>query len=237
MGLVYHKAVTAVRQDLPGESSGRVNQKRRTRSAIIAAAQAIVEQGATPTVAQAAEDALVSRTTAYRYFPTQESLLLELSINIEVREVEELVARPLAGTTPQDRLVEFVDLFNRHVLANEKLYRTGTRHYMDMWLAAQRAGDDHAYTREGRRARMIATILEPLRDTLPDGEYQRLEAALCLVAGGETIAVLRDVCHLEPDQALAVTHWAAEVLLAAGLRHRHPTNRRQPSPAKAQRPT
>ena len=119
MGLVYHKAVTVVRQDLPGESSGRVNQKRRTRSAIIAAAQAIVEQGATPTVAQAAEDALVSRTTAYRYFPTQESLLLELSINIDVREVEELVARPLAGTTPQDRLVEFVDLFNRHVLANE----------------------------------------------------------------------------------------------------------------------
>ena len=37
-------------------------------------------QGITPTVAQAVEFALVLWTTAYRYFPTQESLLLELSV-------------------------------------------------------------------------------------------------------------------------------------------------------------
>ena len=128
-------------------------------------------------------------------------------------------------------------MFNRHVLANEKLYRTGTRHYMDMWLAAQRAGDDHAYTREGRRARMIETILQPIRDTIPDEEYHRLEAALCLVAGGETIAVLRDVCRLEPERPLAVTHWAAEVLLAAGLRQRHPRTHSRSSATKAKRPT
>ena len=140
MGLVYHKRMNVRRQELPPDSSGRVNQKRRTRTAIIAAAQAIVERGETPTVAQAANDALVSRTTAYRYFPTQESLLLELSINIDVREVEDLAAQPLDGTRPEDRLLEFVDLFNRHVLANERLYRTGTRHYMDMWLAAERIG-------------------------------------------------------------------------------------------------
>jgi hypothetical protein len=40
----------------------------------------------------------------------------------------------------------------------------------------------------------IATILEPLRDELPDGELRRFEAALCLVPSGEAIAVLRDVC-------------------------------------------
>ena len=93
--------MTASRQELPPDAAGRVNQKRRTRSAIIAAAQAIVERGETPTVAQAANDALVSRTTAYRYFPTQESLLLELSINIDVREVEDLAAQPLDGTRPR----------------------------------------------------------------------------------------------------------------------------------------
>ncbi len=56
----------------------RVNQKRRTRAAIVTAAKDLIEQRATPTVAQAAEAALVSRTTAYRYFPTQESLLVEV---------------------------------------------------------------------------------------------------------------------------------------------------------------
>ena len=48
---------------------------------------------------------------------------------------------------------------------------------MDMWLAAERTGDNHAYTREGRRAHMIATILEPLGDTVAekelDGSKQR----------------------------------------------------------------
>jgi AcrR family transcriptional regulator len=214
-----------------------MNQKRRTRSAIIAAAQKIVERGETPTVAQAANDALVSRTTAYRYFPTQESLLLELSVNIDVRELEDFAAQPLDGTKPEDRLLEFVDLFNRHALANERLYRTGTRHYMDMWLAAERTGDDHPYTREGRRAHMIATILEPLRVTIPDDELRRVEAALCLVAGGEAIQVLRDVCRLEADAALAVTNWAADVILTAGLRQRHAPTLSQPSRAKTQRPT
>jgi len=209
--------MAALRQQFPPASVGRVNQKRRTRTAIIAAAQAIVERGETPTVAQAAEDALVSRTTAYRYFPTQESLLLELSININIRELEQFAAKPLDGTRPEERMLEFVDLFNRFFVANEKLYRTVTRHVMDTWLAAERIGDDHAFTREGRRAPMIATILEPLRDTISDRDLQRLEAALCVIAGGEAMMVLRDVCRLEVDEALAIIHWVAEVLLAASL--------------------
>lgn len=212
--------MAARRQELPAESPGRIKQKQRTRDAIVAAARAIVERGETPTVAQAANDALVSRTTAYRYFPTQESLLLELSVSMDIREVEDLVARPLDSTTPEDRLLEFVDLFNRHALANERLYRTGTRHYMDMWLAANRAGDDHPYTREGRRAQMIADILEPLRATVPKADLRRVEAALCLVAGGEAIQVLRDICRLDADEALAITHWAADAILTAGLRQR-----------------
>ena len=147
------------------------------------------------------------------------------------------MALPLDGTKPEDRLLEFVLLFNRHALANERLYRTGTRHYMDMWLAAERTGDDHPYTREGRRAHMIATILEPLRATIPEEELRRVEAALCLVAGGEAIQVLRDVCRLEADEALAVTHWAADAILTAGLRQRRARTLGQSSRAKAQRPT
>ena len=40
----------------------------------------------------------MSRTTAYRYFPTQESLLLELSVTLDVDDVEALVtATPRGG--------------------------------------------------------------------------------------------------------------------------------------------
>ena len=57
------------------ELNGRTNQKRRTREALVAAARSIVADGRTPTVEQAAEIASVSRTTAYRYFPSQRALL------------------------------------------------------------------------------------------------------------------------------------------------------------------
>ena len=57
------------------ESFGRINQKRRTRVALKEAAAEFVRLGVTPTVAQVAEAALVSKSTAYRYFPSQEALL------------------------------------------------------------------------------------------------------------------------------------------------------------------
>src|SRR4051812_40712282 len=57
------------------EELGRVRQKRRTRDALVAATRQLVAEGDTPTVEVAAERAGVSRTTAYRYFPSQAELL------------------------------------------------------------------------------------------------------------------------------------------------------------------
>jgi AcrR family transcriptional regulator len=216
--------VAAESQDPYVEASGRVNQKRRTRAAIVAAARAILDRGETPTVAQVAEEAQMTRTTVYRYFPDQESLLVELSVSIGVDEdFAELLARPLDGVTPQTRLLEVIDALNSYVAANEKLYRTAQRHYLDTWLAAERAGPrDGPQVRQGRRLRWISATLAPLRETMPDADFQRLEAALCLVTGGEAFTVLRDICGLEADEAMAVAHWAAQALLTAGL-HKQPS--------------
>src|SRR4051794_32446034 len=196
---------------------GRVNQKRRTRRAIVAAAREILDRGGSPTVALAAEEAAVSRTTAYRNFPTQESLLLELSVTVSVQEIEDLLGRPFEGD-PAGRVLELADAFNSYVSANETLMRTAQRHYLDTWLAAERAGEGHhERLREGRRRDWIAAALGPPRDRIPSVERQRLESALCLVIGGEAFTVLRDVCGLDADDAIAVAHWAAEANLNAGL--------------------
>jgi AcrR family transcriptional regulator len=216
-GYMYYNRMSVPRQEPVVELSGRVNQKRRTRKAVIDAARAILERGERPTVALAAEEDMVSRTTDYRYFPTQESLLLELTVGGSVAEIDEILTRPLDGTPPQARLVDFVERFNRYTLNNEALTRTALRHYMDVWLAAERSGEATRQIREGRRYQWIASLLEPLADDIPPGDYQRLQAALCLVVGGEAITVLRDICQLDTDQAIAVTRWAAETLLAASL--------------------
>jgi AcrR family transcriptional regulator len=196
--------------------SGRTNQKRRTRDAIVRAARELLEQGETPTVAEAAELALVSRTTAYRYFPTQDSLLLELSVNLDVDEIEALVARPL-DTDATERLLAVLRLLNEHVFAEEVRYRTATRLYLDLWLSAKAAGDDAPVVREGRRRRWIEETLAPLRDAIPEPQWHRLVAALSLVTGAEPMIVLRDVARVDPDEALEVSAWATRALLAAAL--------------------
>src|SRR5437763_13625159 len=58
-------------------SPTRERQRGRTRRALIDAADALFAEGRVPTVGEVAERADVSRATAYRYFPTQEALLVE----------------------------------------------------------------------------------------------------------------------------------------------------------------
>jgi AcrR family transcriptional regulator len=195
--------------------TGRVNQKRRTRAALVTAAEDLLAQGTTPTVAQAAEAALVSRTTAYRYFPTQESLLLELAVTVDVDDVEELVARPLGDDSATDRLLAVIELFNRHVFDDEMQYRTALRLYLDQWLDATSTGDDAPLIRLGRRVDWYRRSLESVRDTVPEHELDRLVAALSMLSGGEAVVVMRDVCGLGPVEGRAVVDWAARTLLEA----------------------
>ena len=61
---------------VPYESTGRTRQKQRTRDALVAATRTLLAHGATPTVEESADASGISRTTAYRYFPNQRTLLL-----------------------------------------------------------------------------------------------------------------------------------------------------------------
>jgi hypothetical protein len=157
----------------------------------------------------------VSRTTAYRYFPTQESLLLEVAVNVDVDDLEELVGQPVDASSAADRVREVLARFNEHVLAAEVQYRTATRLYLDMWLAAVADGEGAPVVREGRRRRWIETSLAPLAGTVDEHDLGRLVSALCMVTGTEAMSALRDTARLDPDEARAVAAWAADALIAA----------------------
>jgi AcrR family transcriptional regulator len=96
---VYYKIVQTTGQ----EEKGRARQKRRTRALLLRSAVDLIQRGEVPTVTSVADAADVSRRTAYRYFPTQEQLLAEASLEslrprVEAiigaarRELEELLA-------------------------------------------------------------------------------------------------------------------------------------------------
>src|SRR5919109_2378857 len=84
------------------ETRERLRQKLRTRAGLLAAARELVAQGKTPTLAKAADAAMVSRATAYRYFPTQEALLVELPLDVAAPTVGSLFGED-APSDPEDR--------------------------------------------------------------------------------------------------------------------------------------
>jgi len=208
---LYGREVNVARQD------PRANQKARTRAAIVAAAKELRNNlGETPTVSAAATAAGVARATAYRYFPTQEALDVEVvDIGPDVVAIEEALEE-LATDDVEERLLALLDAFNPTVLVNEEHFRRALFVYLDTWLRSRRADEEVPPVREGRRMRWLDEVLGPL-DGLSDDRRRRLRAALALTLGSDSLVVMKDVCGLGDEEALDVLRWAATTILSAGL--------------------
>ena len=196
------------------ESFGRMNQKRRTRAALKAAAAELVRRGETPTVAQAAEAALVAKSTAYRYFPSQEALLAEVLLDEAI--APDLAAVYVAAEAPgpaEDRLDAVVRADHALVVKHEAAFRTALR----AMLAPPGGGPAGVPRRPGNRLHYLAAALAPLRARLGAERLERLVTALALCVGVESLLVTADIAGLAPADAEAVKRWAAAALLRAAL--------------------
>jgi AcrR family transcriptional regulator len=196
----------------------RANQKERTRAAVVEAATEMLRLGLHPTLVEAAERAKVSRATAYRYFPTQDALLVEISqMNPAAEPVEQWLSQLPKGGDAADRLHGLLATFNPIVLDEAVSLRTGLRGYLDAWLEQHRRGAEPEGIREGRRMRWLNEVLAPVKGRLSPARLKRLQQALSLTLGPEAMVVLKDVCQASDREALATLDWAAQALLRAAL--------------------
>jgi AcrR family transcriptional regulator len=200
----------------PVPSDPRANQRERTRSAIMEGARKLLRDGKIPSVADAAEAALVSRATAYRYFPTQSAL------------IQEAVHTGLPNTWEPDRrhadLMAFADRVERAVAEmltlthdNEAILRGVLLLSLQQWATIQ-AGDkieEELVTRGRGRIPAIQAALAPYQDTLTPAALRRLTIGLSLIVGAESLVVLRDIWDLEETEAKEVARWIARTLAQA----------------------
>ncbi len=203
---------------ITGVPDPRANQKARTRDAVVHAATEMLRIGLQPTVGEAAERAKVSRATAYRYFPTQEALILEVSqVNPAAEPVERWLNSLSDDVTAEERLRGLVTTFNAIALREAVALRTGLRSYLDVWLEQHRKGQEPSGIREGRRMRWLQEVLAPLKGQLAPARLKRLQQAMALTMGPEAMVVLKDVCEISDREALVVLDWASQALLQAAL--------------------
>lgn len=197
-------------------TKGRVNQKQRTRRALLEAAARLLQQGQTPTVADAADAAQVSRATAYRYFTSPDQLQFEAALELTTPQIEARIAATTVSAQPAARVDAVVSAVHAIVAANEAAFRSMLRHTLAP-AEPQSPGDDSVAVRGGRRVQWIAAALEPLRETLGPERFARLVAGLALCVGIESVVVLKDVCGLDTAASEEITRWVAQALLAASL--------------------
>lgn len=196
----------------------RANQRMRTRSAITEAARRLLLAGKVPSVAEAAEQASVSRATAYRYFPSQGSLVQEAveTVMIAADQWEEHLAGTGGVAGRAERLAAKVFELTRH---NEALVRGALLLSLQQWTKLQ-SGEDLSEPpiRRGGRLEGIDAALTPFRKTLGPRALRRLRIALSLLVGIESRIVLRDILELDEDEAVSVVQWMARALASAALR-------------------
>ncbi len=194
------------------EQTGRARQKKRTRMALVAAARDLVARGGRPpTVSEAAEAASVSRTTAYRYFPTQTSLLLAAHPEVEATSMlpEDV------SDDPEERVEAAVRAFMAMVVDTETQQRTMLR------LSLETDTDSRQLPlRQGRAIGWFSEALEPLAGRLGDDGTRHLAIALRAVSGIESLVWLTDIAGLTREQAVEQMVWSAVALVrrAAGER-------------------
>jgi AcrR family transcriptional regulator len=194
---------------IPYEATGRTSQKARTRDAILDAARDLIAAGATPTVEQAAARASISRTTAYRYFPNQRSMLTAAHPYIEQESLVPLDDDADAAS----RLDAVVKAHTRQILELEPQLRTMLR----LSLEATETERRQLLLRKGRAIGWIEAALEPLRDDWTAADIHRLALAIRTTEGIEALVWLTDVAGLSRSDAVDVMRWSARALLRTAL--------------------
>ncbi len=185
----------------------RERQTRRTKRALLAAADELFGEGQVPTVAEVAERADVARATAYRYFPTQEALLLGASFlgeSAPLGSIDELVSE---FSDPAERVAKAVRRGAVWTIEREARLRTILR------LSLESAET----TRPARRRSYIAQLLADVRPSLSDGDYERLSGALTVLFGIDPIVSLRDNGDVPPERIPEVLAWTAATIVREAL--------------------
>lgn len=168
---------------------------------------------------EAAERALVSVATAYRYFSSADDLWWEASL----AEFADVVADgrervDAAGSDPQARLEALIRSVGFTMLDDQLPYRQVAKLALDLWFRQEDLPEDQRVpNRQGRRNEQIAHALAPLRGRLAREDVDRIAGALGVVVGTEAMISLLDAVGLDVPSAKDALLDAGRWLLAGAL--------------------
>jgi AcrR family transcriptional regulator len=195
----------------------RPSAKERTRRLLGEAARELLRTGAPLTVQAAADLAGVSRATAYRYFPSNQAVVMHATMPL-VEDADQSLSSPdpgisggLAADLPE-QAAALVTRMGGWAFDHENELRALLR----LSLAPERAG---LVPRRGNTNRdtWIAALLQGLPAHVSQAARDRLAVALVPLFGADAVVWSADIARVDRDTALDVMAWMAATLVQATL--------------------
>jgi AcrR family transcriptional regulator len=194
-----------------GEARG---PRARTRKLMLDTTVRLMQAGITPSVTDVAEAAGVSRATAYRYFASQAEL-----VHAAVNEaLGPILQWDSAETDPEKRVADLLANSMPRIAKFEATFKAALKLSLEQWARRQAGtlGPEPCFMR-GHRVDILQKAISPLRESLPEPEFQRLATALSLVYGIELVIVLRDMWGLGKAETEEIAQWAARALVRTAI--------------------
>jgi AcrR family transcriptional regulator len=182
-------------------NEGRITQKLKTREALINKANELLKKGLLNSIEQVAQEAGISKATAYRYFTNLDSLKREASLQLKSEHPKNLFS-DLATEDLGGRLRRLIDYHYHLFIENEDEFRL----FLGS-VISESVSDRSVNQRGGRRVAMIREALEPLKGKYKTADMDHMVNALSLVFGIESIIILKDLNGLSNEAILQNWRW------------------------------
>jgi AcrR family transcriptional regulator len=198
----------------------------RMRRTMLDAAMRLMQDGLVPSISDVAEEAQVSRATAYRYFPTQ-SALVQAAVD---EALGPILKWSSSSEDAERRVSELIQYSYPRMNDYEVPLRAALRLALDQWalVHAGKLKAEEAMVR-GRRIALLTSAVAPLRRQLGSVRTERLTQALSLVFGTEAFVVLKDIWRLDRESAEEVALWTCHALIRCAIEDLAPPVRRRRS--------
>jgi len=187
--------------------------RSRTMRLLREAARELLRTGGQLTVPAAAELAGVSRATAYRYFPNNDSVVLHATMSLADNPLDDTDWASGAVASPDELGARAADLV-RATATWAFDHETELRTMLRLSLTPER---EQVKPRRGltNRGRWIGALLEGLPSDVPPAARDRLAAALIPLFGSDAVVWTTDMAELPRHEAIELLAWMARVLIAA----------------------
>lgn len=204
--MVISGQVTAA--DEPEAKGPRARMQKIMRDTAIR----LMQRGHVPSVSDVAEAAEVSRATAYRYFPSQASII-QAAVNQALGPILDWNS---ASADAEERISDLIAFAYPRMNRHEATHRAALRLALEQW-ARRQAGTLEGETRivRGNRKMLLAAAANPLAASIGSETFDKLTKSLSLLFGVEALIVLKDIWGLDGKEAQAVANWAAKALVRA----------------------